>query len=97
MRPAAVILLLVLAGACAAPEPVPAPGFAARGGGDFPRLLPLETFDLPAGMPPAQTARENGLEDRAARLRARAASLAGPVLSAAERRRLLAARARLGG
>ena len=99
MRPAAAALLLALAAACSTPRPVPAPGFAARGGDlAFPRLLPFAAFDPPAtGAAPEPETREATLQAREEALRARAAALAGPVLSATERRRLLAARARLGG
>ncbi|HSF93301.1 MAG TPA: hypothetical protein VLA51_14025 [Paracoccaceae bacterium] len=57
--------------------------------GDYPRLQPLSAFRETAFSAPSKT-----VESRAAALRARALRLAGPVIPAADKRRLVAALAR---
>ena len=79
---------------------VPAPDFSDRVSEEiraapYPRILPTGPLLARAGAGPAQTGDAAALRARAARLQARAAALRGPVIPAAERQRMAAARARL--
>ncbi len=81
----AALLLTLLAG-CAVPPEAP-PSRAALIEGPWPRIVPVPDLSAASGRR-LDAAEEAALLDRAARLRGRAAALAGPVIGADERARL---------
>lgn len=100
MRPSLPVLCLlvsamVVAG-CGTPDPQPQVSFASAAGAapPAPALIPLEGALPDPKAPEAVAAAGEATAADGARLRGQAAAMRGPVISAAERRRLDAALAR---
>ena len=87
------LLVLALLAACAPAPDLGAPPATRTGG--WPRLVPLDSLLVQRQGLTVTPEVGSGLEARAARLKARAARLRGPVIAPAERTRMLAAWARL--
>jgi hypothetical protein len=99
-RALALPAVLCALAACAGPPALPERagfGGGAQGRGPAPVLVPLDGLLAAADAPGRTEAALADLTARAERLRARAAQLRRPVLDAATRARLAAARARRGG